>query len=44
MYGYLLRWGERTAFWGTVLWYAVLLVILMLSYSAPPGEFRYGTI
>jgi hypothetical protein len=44
MYNYLQRWGERVAFWGTTLWYVLLLIILILSFSAPPGEFRYGMV
>ncbi len=45
MYDYLLqRYGDRAAFWGTALWYGVLLTLVVLSFVAPAGEFRYGDI
>ena len=43
MYQFLLdRFGPRTAYWGTVAWFAVLLILVALSFAAPAGEFRYG--
>lgn len=43
MYQFLLdRFGERTARWGTVLWYTLLIVLAALSFNVPAAEFRYG--
>lgn len=45
MYDFLYRrYGEKVAYWGTALWYTTLLLVLTLSFAAPPGEFRYGNI
>ncbi len=45
MYDFLLRrYGEGPAYWGTLLWYALLITIVSLSFFAPAGEFRYGNI
>jgi hypothetical protein len=38
------RWGETAAFWGAAVWYATLLLVLALSFAAPAGEFRYGSL
>lgn len=43
MYQFLLdRYGARTAYWGTLAWYAVLLFVVGLSFATPAAEFRYG--
>ena len=43
MYQFLLdRFGPRLAFWGTLSWFAMLLIVAALSLSAPEGELRYG--
>ena len=45
MYHYLeQRFGQTTAFWGTALWYGVLITLVVLSFVAPAGEFRYGDL
>jgi hypothetical protein len=43
MYQFLLsRFGARTAQWGSIAWYAVLLALVLFSFNAPGTEFRYG--
>jgi hypothetical protein len=45
MYQFLLdRFGQRTAYWGTVATYVVLFGLVALSFSAPAAEFRYGRL
>lgn len=45
MYQFLLdRFGQRTAYWGTVAWYALLLLLVFFSFSTPSAEFRYGKL
>jgi hypothetical protein len=45
MYRFLLHHlGERAAVWGTAVWYAVLMIAVVLSFSVPAGEFRYGNM
>jgi hypothetical protein len=43
MYQFLLtRFGPRTANWGTIVWYALLLALVLFSFNTPGTEFRYG--
>jgi len=45
MYGWLLpRVGARAALILTALWYAALLVLMLLVAVEPTGEFRYDDI
>ena len=45
MYGWLLpRVGARAAFVCTALWYAVILVLVLLVAVQPTGEFRYDDL
>jgi hypothetical protein len=45
MYQFLLdRFGPRRAYWGTVAWYAALLMLVALTFAEPAAEFRYGQI
>jgi len=43
MYAFLLRrFGQRVAYWLTLLWYVALLILVILSFAVPEAEFRYG--
>jgi|GEM_PF-1366280 len=43
MYGYFLKlFGPRTAGLVTALWYAAILVGIILCSVADPADFRYG--
>jgi hypothetical protein len=43
MYAFLRRrLGPRAAFWLTALWYACLLVLVVLTFNGPAADFRYG--
>ena len=43
MYQFLLdRFGPRVAYWAAMAWFALLLILVTLSFSTPAGEFRYG--
>ncbi|MGH6961896.1 MAG: hypothetical protein ACREE7_15550 [Dongiaceae bacterium] len=45
MYGWLrTRFSKRTADVLIVLWYAFLMVIVLLYAMEPPAVFRYGNI
>jgi hypothetical protein len=45
MYGWLLpRIGHRTALAVTALWYAILLVLVILLAAEPPMDFRYDDL
>lgn len=45
MYSFLLRYlGSRRAYWLTAAWYAVLIVLVLLSFTVPAAEFRYGNL
>jgi hypothetical protein len=45
MYAFLLRkFGSRAAYWLTLLWYVVLMVLVVLAFAVPEAEFRYGRI
>jgi hypothetical protein len=45
MYGWIYqRFGEAVAQRGTVIWYALLLLLVVLSFVAPAGEFRYSEL
>jgi len=45
MYGWLrLRLSKRTADALIVLWYALLMMIVLLYVATPPAVFRYGNI
>lgn len=45
MYGWLLtRIGHRAAVAVTALWYAVLIVLVILLAAEPPADFRYDDL
>jgi hypothetical protein len=45
MYGWLrARFSKRTADLMMVLWYALLMVLVLLYALEPPGVFRYGNL
>ena len=45
MYQFLLdRFGRQVAYWGTLAWFSVLLVLVVLSFSTPAAEFRYANL
>ena len=45
MYGWLLpRVGARTALILTAVWYATILLLILLLAAEPSGEFRYDDI
>lgn len=45
MYSFLYRnLGPRWAYWLTAAWYVVLIVLVVLSFTVPAAEFRYGNI
>lgn len=45
MYGWLLnRIGARAAFIATALWYAILLILVLILAVEPIAEFRYDDI
>jgi hypothetical protein len=45
MYGWLLpRVGHRVAVTVTALWYAVLIVLVILLAAEPPADFRYDDL
>ena len=45
MYGWLRgRFSKQTADLLIVLWYALLMMLVLVYAMEPPGEFRYGNI
>lgn len=43
MYGYLLKiTGPRWAGWLCALWYAALIIAIVMCSVEPPAEFEYG--
>lgn len=45
MYSFLLRrFGPVPAWWLTLAWYVVLIILVILSFAVPEAEFRYGNI
>jgi len=45
MYGFLHRYlGARPAYWLTIAWYLLLLMLVLLSFTVPAAEFRYGNL
>lgn len=45
MYSFLLeRFGPRVAYWLTVGWYVLLIGLVLLCFTGPAAEFRYGQI
>lgn len=43
MYSFLLRhMGQRWAYGLTVIWYVLLTALVILSFTIPAAEFRYG--
>jgi len=45
MYSYLLRLlGPRWAHLLTLVWYVVLIVLVVLTFTVPAAEFRYGNM
>lgn len=45
MYFFLLRrLGSTAAWWLTLAWYVVLMILVILSFAVPEAEFRYGSI
>lgn len=45
MYSFLLqRLGARPAYWLTAAWYVGLIVLVILTFTGPAAEFRYGNL
>ena len=45
MYRFLLKYvGAELASWLTALWYAILLLLVYVTFSGPAAVFRYGQI
>lgn len=45
MYAWLLPWiGPRAALLVTAIWYAALLVLVILCAAEPPADFRYDDL